>query len=470
MKTITIAPTSRLEGHGKISLMLDDHGKLKDARFHVMEFRGFEKFCQGRKVWEMPRITTRTCGICPISHHLASAKAADDLFEVDIPKAAKLYREMHHMAQTVHSHALHFFYLAAPDFLFPNDEAKRNVLGILAENPELAKQAIALRGSGQKINHILGGKALHPVTSLPGGVSKRLSNSELKDVQKLFKEAVDLSQVALKVAKVIFNKNGDFIKSYANLKTKFLGLVKDGNLELYDGTLRLTDDKAKIIEEFDPKNYLDHIAEKTEDWSWLKFPYAKKFGWPDGIYRVGPLARINLCDQIPTPLANAELKEFRKSFGRAPGQTLLFHYARLIECLHAAERGLEISQDPALMDEHFREKLQIRGGEGVGVIEAPRGTLFHHYKADEKGTITMANMIVATIGNNPAMNMSVKEAAKDYLNTKEITEPMLNKIEMAVRAHDPCLSCSTHAVGNMPLHVKLYDSKGNVISEKVKGQ
>jgi coenzyme F420-reducing hydrogenase alpha subunit len=467
-KKIVVAPISRVEGHGKVVLEVDSNNKLVDAKFHVLEFRGFEKFLQGRKVWELPRIVTRACGICPISHHLASAKACDDLFEVDIPIAAKLTRELHHMAQMIHSHSLHFFFLAAPDFLFPDEEAKRNVLGIIDANPNLAKQAIELRKMGQTINEIIGGKAIHPVTSIPGGMSKKLTKAEVEDIHKKLKRAMELTKSSLEVAKVIFSKNIDFIKSFADIKTNFAGLVKDGNLELYDGQIRMISPEGKILNEFEPKDYLNFIAERVENWSWLKFPYYKPLGWPNGTYRVNSLARLNVCDQISTPLANEQLKEFRKQFGRYPSQTLLFHYARIIEMLYAVERGLEIIKDPELIKGEIRTKLKIRGGEGVGVIEAPRGILIHHYKADDTGTVKRANMIVSTVQNNPAMNQSVLAAAKDVIDGSKITEPVLNRIEMAVRAYDPCLSCATHAVGKMPLIIQVKDKSGKIINELIK--
>ncbi len=466
-KVVNICPVSRLEGHGKITLHLDDHGELTDAKFHVVEFRGFEKFLQGRKVWEAPRITTRACGICPISHHLASAKATDAVYGVEIPYTAKLYRELHHMSQIIHSHALHFFFLASPDFLFPDDAAKRNVLGILESNPQLAKKAIELRKMGQEINHILGGKAIHPVTSIPGGVSKPIGKDDLKKIRQNLNRALELGKTALKVGGMIFDKNHNFVSKFANFPTYYMGLVKDGNLELYDGSLRVVDSEGNQVDEFDPNDYLDHISERTENWSWLKFPFLKKFGWPDGIYRVNSLARLNVCDQISTPLANEELQKFREKYGRAPGNTLLFNFARLIELLYAIERGIQITDDPEITGTDIRKLIKVGGGEGIGVIEAPRGVLIHHYKADDRGSLTMANMIVSTVQNNPSMNQAVLHAAKQFIKAdQEITEPLMNRIEMAVRAYDPCLSCATHAVGKMPLHVEMYGPDGKLIKER----
>jgi coenzyme F420-reducing hydrogenase alpha subunit len=467
-KEISFAPVSRLEGHGKITLRLDDQGNLVDAHFHVIEFRGFEKFLQGRKLWEAPRITTRACGICPISHHLASAKACDDLLGIEIPKAAKLYRELHHMNQTIHSHALHFFFLAAPDFFFPDDETKRNVLGIVAANPDLAKKAIELRKCGQENNHIMGGKAIHPVTSLPGGISHPLSKEDGQIIRKNVERALELGKVALDVGKLIFKENHDLVMRFADIKTNYLGLVKDGNLELYDGKLRLDNPFEETIEEFEPRDYLNYIGERVEDWSYLKFPFYKPLGWPHGIYRVNSLARLNVCDQISTPLANAALQEYRKTYGRQAHAPLLFHFARLVEIIYAAERALQILDDPELFSKDCRIKVHPKAGRGVGVIEAPRGVLIHDYTTDSNGLITKANLIVSTVHNNPAMDMCVKEAAKQFIKGPDIPEPVMNKLEMAVRAYDPCLSCATHAIGKMPLSVEIYDCSGNLVAEKTK--
>jgi F420-non-reducing hydrogenase large subunit len=468
MKEISFAPLSRLEGHGKVTLQLDELGNLVDARFHVIEFRGFEKFLQGRKLWEAPRITTRACGICPISHHLASAKACDAVLDVDIPKTAKLYRELHHMSQTIHSHALHFFFLAAPDFLFPDDEAKRNVIGIIQANPDLAKKAIELRKCGQESNHILGGKAIHPVTSLPGGISQPLTKENGEEIRKNFQRALELSKVAIDVGKAIFKENHDFVMKFADIKTNYMAMVNEGNLELYDGKIRIDNPFCEPLTEFDAQDYLNYIGEKVENWSYLKFPYYKKLGWPDGIYRVNSLARLNVCDKISTPLANHELQEFRKLYGRQAHQPLLYHFARLIEMLYCVERGLEILDNSELYSKEYRIKVKSKAGRGVGCIEAPRGVLIHDYTTNDKCDIVKANLIVATVSNNAAMNMCVKEAAKQYVKNGVITEPIMNKIEMAVRAYDPCLSCATHVIGKMPLSVELYDSKGLLLDIRKK--
>lgn len=468
-KVVTIEPCSRLEGHGKVTLHLDDSGELSDAKFHVMEFRGFEKFMEGRKIWEAPRITPRACGICPVSHHLASAKAVDDLYGAQIPKSAQLIRELMHMGQMIHSHALHFFYLASPDFFFPNDASKRNIMGILNQNPDLAKKAIQLRKAGQEIIHITGGKRIHPVTALPGGVSKPINEDEKNQLSEYVKSAKAMAQELLPVAKKIFQSNTQLIQGFAPIQTNYMGMVQDNNLALYDGQVAVESPEGKRLAEFD-RDYTQYVGEKVASWSYLKFPFLRNVGWPDGLYRVGPLARLNVAEQISTPMANQELQEYRNFFNaqKQVHGTLQYHWARLIEIVYAIERAEQILQEQELMSTETRQKLQPKAGEGIGIIEAPRGTLYHHYKCDESGTITMCNMIVATIGNNAGMNMSVKEAAKQYVSGSNLDEPVMNMVEMAVRAYDPCLSCSTHAVGQMPMNVSLYDSKGNLLQQKDK--
>lgn len=460
MKEIVIEPVTRVEGHGKVTIHLDDNGDVEEARFHVTEFRGFEKFLEGRKIWETPRITTRICGICPVSHHLAAAKACDDLFGLEIPPAAAMLRELMHVGQTVHSHSLHFFYLAAPDFLLPNDPATRNIMGIIGASPELAKKAIKLRKFGQTVIERIGGKAIHPVTAIPGGMSMSLSPAVRDEMLREVDEAIELSQLAVEVAKDALD---GFDPDFARIETNHLGLVKDGNLELYDGDIRLKGMDGGILEEFECHNYLDYLGEHVNSWSYLKFPFYKKQGYPDGVYRVGPLGRLNVADSVSTPLAAEEFEKFKK-MGDPVQQTLYYHYARMIETLYASERAKELLEDDEIISEDVRVPVVKGEGEGVGVIEAPRGTLLHHYKADDMGDITSANLIVATVNNNPAMDMSVKEVAKREIKGGEITESILNHIEMAIRCYDPCISCATHAIGKMPLVVELYDERGNRIS------
>jgi NAD-reducing hydrogenase large subunit len=465
-KTITISPVSRVEGHGKVTIHLDRNNEVTESRLHVLEFRGFEKFCEGRLMSEMPVITTRICGICPVSHHLASVKACDAALGVAIPPAAKKLRELMHMGQFIHSHALHFFFLAAPDFVLgpASDPAKRNVLGIIEADPELAKKAIRLRKYGQNIVERVGGRAIHPVTAIPGGMSKPLSHKDRFDSGKELEDGLELAKLALDIGKGVFEKYAAIVPRFAPLETKCMGLVKEENLELYDGRLRIIDEDGERINEFDPGKYLDFLGEHVEDWSYMKFPFYKKYGYPEGAYRVGPLGRLNVAGAIATPLANQELAEFKKLGGCRPVQeTLYYHYARLIELLYAVERARELIHDDQIVSEDVRVKVDRRRGEGVGVVEAPRGTLIHHYWADESGKIEKANIIVATAHNNTAINMSVNAVAKEFVKGGKIEEGALNMVEMAVRCYDPCLSCATHAIGQMPLNITLLDAGGAVV-------
>lgn len=464
-RTITIDPVTKVEGHGKVTIHLDDSGNVAESHFHIQEFRGFEKFCEGRMAWEMPVITTRICGICPVSHHLASAKACDDLFKVEIPPAAKMLRELMHMSQLIHSHALHFFYLAAPDLLFGLDAPaeQRNVVGVLNANPDLAKKAIRLRQIGQDSIEKVGGRSIHPVAAIPGGMSKPLSHEDRYVMLKDLAEALDLAKLALSAVKGVNQKYSDLIPKFASFKTKYMGLVKDGALELYDGSLRLMDEDGSIMEEFDPRNYLDHIAEHTEDWTYLKFPFHKKSGWPNGVYRVAPLGRLNVADRISTPLANAEFKEFKQLNNGQPVQdSLYYHYARIIELIYAVERAQELLNNDEIVSREVRVPVARQAGEGIGVIEAPRGTLIHHYQADDIGKLEKVNIIVSTAHNYASMDRAVNEVAKMVLKDNKVEEPLLNQVEMAIRCYDPCLSCATHQIGKMPLEIQIVTPNGGI--------
>jgi len=472
-KTITIDPVTKVEGHGKVTIHLDDAGNVTESHFHVQEFRGFEKFCEGRMVWEMPVITTRICGICPVSHHLASAKACDSLFGVDIPPAAKKLRELMHMSQIIHSHALHFFYLAAPDLLFGLDAGpeQRSVIGVLNANPELGKKAIRLRQIGQASIEKVGGRSIHPVAAIPGGMSKPLSHEDRYIMIKEMDEGLELAKLALNAVKGINEKYSSLIPGFASFRTKYMGLVKDGALELYDGVLRLNDENGKILDEFAPADYLDHIAEHTEDWTYLKFPYYKKLGWPEGVYRVAPLARLNVADRISTPLANIELKEFKQlGNGQPVHDSLYYHYARLIELLYAVERAKELLHDDEIISRDVRVTVTRQAGEGIGVIEAPRGTLIHHYQADDMGKLEKVNIIVSTAHNYAAMDRAVNQVAKMVLKDNKVEEPLLNQVEMAIRCYDPCLSCATHQIGKMPLEILITGPGGNVVRTVRRGE
>lgn len=464
-KTITIDPVTKVEGHGKVTIHLDDNGNVAESHFHVQEFRGFEKFCEGRMAWEMPVITTRICGICPVSHHLASAKACDDLFGVEIPPTAKKLRELMHMSQMIHSHALHFFYLAAPDLLFGLDAPpeQRNVLGVLNANPDLGKKAIRLRQIGQSSIERVGGRSIHPVAAIPGGMSQPLSHENRHIMLKEMDEAFELAKLALDAVKSVNEKYAQLIPGFASFKTKYMGMVSEGALELYDGILRITDEYGLVIEEFDPQQYLAHIAEHTEDWTYLKFPYHKKSGWPDGVYRVAPLGRLNVADKISTPWANSELAGFKQLGGSLPVQdSLYYHYARIIELLYAVERAKELLADDGIVSKEVRLPVTRQAGEGIGVIEAPRGTLIHHYQADDMGKLERVNIIVSTAHNYFAMDKAVNEVAKMLIKGDRVEEPLLNQVEMAIRCYDPCLSCATHQIGKMPLEIQIVTPEGEI--------
>ncbi|HEX7976615.1 MAG TPA: Ni/Fe hydrogenase subunit alpha [Anaerolineales bacterium] len=468
---ITIEPVTRIEGHAKVTIHLKDNGRVDHAYLHINEFRGFEKFCEGRMYFEMPSITPRICGICPVSHHLASAKAGDDLTGATPPRPAELLRELMHMGQIVQSHGMHFFELAGPDLLlgFDADPAARNVIGLIGANPELTLKAVNLRKFGQEIIRILGGRRIHPNFAVPGGVNKALQPAERDAILSRLDEAIAAAQLGLGIMKDWAARNMEDVQKFAVFRTGYMGLVTPENgLELYDGQVRLIDGSGQQLEKFDGENYLDYIAEHVESWSYLKFPYYKKMGWPNGVYRVGPLGRLNVAEKIDTPLANAELKLFKALNPAGPVEnTLYYHYARLIEALFAAERVRVLLDDPDILSTDILNTRKDFRGEGVGVLEAPRGTLIHHYWADENGQLTRVNLIVSTGHNNWAMSEAVDSVAKTYITGPEIKEGLLNRVEAAVRAYDPCLSCSTHAVGQMPIHIEVLAPDGSLVKTLV---
>jgi NAD-reducing hydrogenase large subunit len=443
---------------------------VTEARFNIVEFRGLEKVCEGRLFWEMPLFICRACGICPVSHHLAAAKAGDAILGVQIPPTAKKLRELMHMAQYLQSHALHFFHLASPDLLlgFDADPAKRNVVGLIAEKPELAVKGIMLRKLGQEIIEMLGEKRVHPTFAIPGGVNRTLTHAQQEEILKRIDDAIADVQLAVGIIREYLEKNQEEAAAFAAFPSGYMGLTDDdGNLDLYDGTLRMRNDKGAILEDkVDPNDYLSIIEERVEDWSYLKFPFYKKPGCPDGMYRVGPLGRLNVVDRITTPLAGKEFKEFKKlsNTGIVEG-SLYYHYARMIECLYAAERIKVLAEDELICSTDIWATSGKINEEGVGVLEAPRGTLFHHYWVDKSGMIKKVNLIVATGNNNAAMNRAVSEVAKKYVDGNKLTEGMLNRVEAAIRCYDPCLSCSTHALGQMPLVVQLISANGEVMDE-----
>jgi len=472
-KRIVIEPVTRIEGHAKISIFMDNEGNVSDAEFHVVEFRGFEKFCEGRPYSEMPGITQRICGICPVSHTLASAKAGDAIMAVNIPPAANKLRRLINLGQFVQSHALSFFHLSAPDFLLGWDTppAQRNVFGLIASNPGLARAGIRLRQFGQEIIEILGGQKIHPAWAVPGGVRNPLTGEGRARIRAWLPEAFATTEIAFDLFRKTMETHQREIQIFGNFPSLFMGLVApDGAWEHHDGKLRFSDSSGSIIaDQLDPRQYLEFIGESVQGSSYLKSPYYTPLGFPDGMYRVGPLARLNVCERMGVPKADAELKNF-KSLGRgAVTSSFFYHYARLIEMLAALE-FIECSlDDPDLLSEDLRADAGINNPRGVGVSEAPRGTLFHDYTVDRDGLLQKVNLIVATGQNNLAMNQTVAQIARYYVRGSTIPEPLLNRVEHGIRCYDPCLSCSTHAVGQMPLHIRLVGPDGAVLHEATRG-
>jgi NAD-reducing hydrogenase large subunit len=473
---LTIEPVTRVEGHGKVTIHLDDENQVVQTRLHIVEFRGFERFIQGRPYWEAPVLVQRLCGICPVSHHLAAAKALDVIVGVGpdnmSPTAEKMRRLMHY-GQFFQSHSLHFFHLVSPDLLFgiDADPAKRNVLEVAKEFKDLAVQGVMMRKFGQEIIEATAGKKIHGTGAIPGGINKCLSIEE-KMKFLIGKDPLNIDQMiawaqgALDLFKDYHNKNKDLIDNFAKFPSSHLSLVrKDGALDIYHGVIRAVDTEGnKILHDVDYQDYLDYIAEEVKSWSYMKFPYLRSLGNKKGWYTVGPLARLNTCDFIPSPLAQKEFEIFKAyTNGKPNNMSMHMHWARLIETLHAAEMIKELLNDPDILEGELVRKGN-KTIEGVGLIEAPRGTLFHHYRINKDDQIEMANLIVSTTNNNTPMNRAVELVAKSYMNGHEkITEGMLNAVETAIRAYDPCLSCATHALGKMPLEVTLYNSKEEVI-------
>lgn len=473
MKTITIDPITRLEGHGKISIFLDSNGDVENAYLQIPELRGFERFAQGRRAEDMPQITSRICGVCPVSHHFASTKALDGAFNVEPPSSAKKLRELMYCGYFIYDHILHFYYLGGPDFVVGPDAppAKRNILGVIEKaGLDIGKEVIKHRAYGQKITAILGGKATHPACGLPGGVSKALSKDEIKEIEDMARSCVAFARFSLELFNDIVLKNKDYVDLILSdpytLKIYNMGLVDDSNkVNCYDGKIRVTDPGGKEFLKFDVKDYYKYIVEHVEEWSYVKFTFLDSIGWKgfidgeeSGIYRVGPLGRLNAADGMATPIADEEYKRFYDVLGgKAVHSTLAFHWARLIELLYAAERAVELIKDPEITSEQVRNPVG-EPGEGFGVVEAARGTLIHHYKLDKNGLIDKANLIVATTNNAAAINMSIRDAAKGVIKKGNVNDGLLNMVEMAFRAYDPCFACATHSLpGGMPLEVNIYD-------------
>ena len=473
-KRVVIEPVTRVEGHGKVSILLDENNKVTQARFHVVEFRGFERFIQGRPYWEIPVLVQRLCGICPVSHHLAAAKAMDQIVGADklTPTAEKIRRLMHY-GQMFQSHALHFFHLCSPDLLFgfDADPKIRNIIGVAVKYPDLAVQGVMMRKFGQEIIKATAGKKIHGTGAIPGGINKNLSITERDVFLKDIGQMLEWARAALNIAKDYTVKNLDKLTPFGSFESNHLSLIrKDGAMDFYHGNLRAIDATGKkIFDQIDYSNYLDYIAEEVKSWSYMKFPFIKSLGPKTGWYRVGPLARVNTCDFIDTPEAEKARKEFMALTGGRPNNiTMAYHWARMIELLHAIEKINELLHDPDLQGTDLVVKGKRRN-EGIGLLEAPRGTLFHHYRVNDDDQIVMANLIVSTTNNNEPMNRAVQKVAADYIDgAPKITEGLLNHIEVAIRAYDPCLSCATHALGKMPLMVTLYDHEGNEIDSKTK--
>lgn len=471
LKKIVIDPVTRIEGHAKITLKTNDKGEVESAQFHVTQFRGFEKFLQGRPFSEMASLTARTCGICPISHEMAAGKAGDKLLAVHTPVVARKLRRVMNLAQIVQSHALNFFHLSSPDFLIGFDAPveDRNIFGVMKKNPEMARKGIRLRAWGQDVIETLGGKRIHPAWVVPGGVNAPLSEEKRERILKGLPEAKATSIEALKFFKSIMGNFQNEIRSLANFPTLFAALVdSEGNWEHYaDGKLRFCNEKGEIIaDKIEPDDYEKYIGEYVEPYSYLKSPYYKPYGYPNGIYRVGPLARLNVCDKMTTPLANDELQEFKSLNRGAILASFYYHYARLIEILHGIEKIEEILNEPDILDEHVRAYARANAFEAVGMSEAPRGMLLHHYKIDKNGLVDFANLIIATGHNNLAMNKGIFQAAKAFVDGNNIKEGALNRVEAVIRCFDPCLSCSTHAIGKMPLSIELYDRDGKLLDRR----
>jgi len=468
LKRVCIEPLTRVEGHGKVTLLLDDDNHVRQARLHIVEFRGFERFIQGRPYWELPVLVQRLCGICPVSHHLAAAKACDQLIGVDdlTPTAEKVRRLMH-LGQTFQSHALHFFHLSSPDLLFGFDDAvpHRNIVGVIQDHPDIAKRAVLMRKYGQEVIRVTAGKRIHGTGALPGGVNKALTPEERDYLAADVDQMVDWAEASVQLMKRIFLTNKEYHYAFGAVDANTLGLVApDGAFELYHGGLRAKDPQGEtLLDHHDYRDYEQVIREELKPWSYMKFPFLAQLGPEQGWYRVGPLARVNNCDGFRTPLAEQERQDFAAAGeGRPLQAALATHWARLIELLYCAEAIRELLPDPDLLGADLRAEGKMRG-KGIGVLEAPRGTLFHHYEIDGDGLVTRANLIVSTTNNNQAMNTAIRQVASHYLDGRELTEPLLNQIEVAIRAYDPCLSCATHALGRMPLELDLLDAAGDLV-------
>ena len=468
-RLIEIAPVTRVEGHGKVTIHLDAEGRVDEARLHIVEFRGFERFIRGRLLWEVPVIVQRLCGICPVSHHLAAAKAMDQIVGVDVlPPTAEKMRRLMHYGQVMQSHVLHFFHLSAPDLLFGfgADLTKRNIFEVIKENPELGLRAVLMRKYGQEIIEATAGKKIHGTGAIPGGINRNLDIATRDRLLAQADQMLEWAQDALAIARNYVQDNAGLVASFGTFPSNHMALVRegDGALDLYHGRMRALDPKgAPIFDMLDYNDYHKVLVEDVRSWSYMKFPFIKDLGPDIGWYRVGPLARMNTASFIDTPLANDAHRALRAFSGGLNHSTLGNHWARMIEVVHCVEKIRELLHDPDLQGTDLVAKGERRF-EGIGVIEAPRGNLIHHYKVDEHDQVTYCNLIVSTTHNNEGMNRAVKDVAVTYLSGQpKITEGMLNHVEVAIRAYDPCLSCATHALGQMPLQVEVFDAAGQLL-------
>lgn len=473
LRRIVIDPVSRVEGHGKVTLLMDENNKVHQARLHIVEFRGFERFIQGRPYSELPVLVQRLCGICPVSHHIAAGKAIDQLVGVDqlTPSAEKL-RRLLHLAQVLQSHALHFFHLASPDLLFgmESEASKRNIFGLLEAHPDIAINGVKTRKFGQQVIEAITGKRIHGTGAIPGGMNKSLTKDQTRYFLSDIDAIITWAEQSVNLAREIFLSNHSYHRNFAKIDSNFMSLVAtNGALDLYHGGLRVIDELGELIlDHIDYREYNAYIREDVKPWTYMKFPYVESLGSQNGWYRVGPLARVNSCDFIVTERAESFRQTFKSENANRPIQsTLAFHWARMIELLYCAEAIKILLDDPDIVGTDLIETGEMRS-QGIGVIEAPRGTLFHDYRIDDNGLVVKANLIVSTTSNNQAMNESVRQVASTYLDGQKITDGLLNRIEVAIRAYDPCLSCATHALGKMPLQVELVDTEGQLVDRLIK--
>ena len=485
MKTITIDPITRLEGHGKIEIFLNEDGNVENAYLQIPELRGFERFCEGRKAEDMPIITPRICGVCPVAHHLASTKTLDAAYGVEPTETASKLRELMNCGYFIYDHTLHFYFLAAPDFVVGPDAppSERNIFGVLKKvGLDVGREIIKHRAYGQRITETFGGKATHPTCGIPGGISKGLNEEERQSIEDMARSSVEFAKFSLGIFNDVVLSNQDYVDLILSdpyqLKTYNMGLVDDNNhVNFYGGDIRVTDQQGKEYVKFVEQDYLDHVCEHVEPWTYSKFTYLKGVGWDgftdgprSGIFRVGPLGRLNAADGMATPQADEEYKRMYKTLGGRPIQsTLAFHWARLVELLYAAERAVELATDPGITGTDLRNPVG-EPGEGVGVVEAARGTLIHHYKLDQEGIIKKVNLVVATTMNYADICMSIRDAAKGLIKDNNVNEGLLNMVEMAFRAYDPCFGCSTHSLpGEAPLKVNIYDYRKRLIETVQRG-